>query len=270
MTTLLRLWRLFAAGIWFQVAALGALAVFPFGWGGIRRVGRFTRLWGAGLCRILGLQVRVCGEIPATPPRGLVVSNHLSYLDIIVHAGLFPVRFAPKAEIARWPVVGWYLALSRPVWVDRQSRQKSARTMAEFAATLEHGIPLIVYPEGTSTNGKEGLLPFKSTPFEAVKTAGDIPIQPMLIRYLEPLGRPPVCWYGDAALLPHAWQVLGMRRIEVAVRFLPPVQPGGRDRKTLAADLHRLMDEAYREWTGSSAKPEGATGPELPSAAVPA
>jgi len=248
MTLLLRLWRLFAAACWFQVAALGAILILPLGWGGIRRVTRFSTLWGWGLCRIMGVRIRLEADPGADPaPRGLVVSNHLSYVDVLVHAALFPLRFAPKAEIARWPVLGWYLALSRPVWVDRRSRQKSGRTMAQFADTLAHGIPLIVYPEGTSTHGRDGLLPFKSTPFAAVGEGGAM-IRPVLIRYDEPPGRPPVCWFGDAPLLPHAWQVLGMRRIDAHVRLLPPADPAGRDRKDLAADLHDLMERAYREW----------------------
>lgn len=247
MTTLLRLGRLLATCCWFQVAALVALLIFPLGWGGIRRVTWAVRLWGRGLCWIVGLRIRVVGALPPALSCGLIVSNHLSYLDVLLHAAMCPARFAPKAEIAWWPVLGWYLALSRPIWVNRKSRQQSGRTMRQFAETLAHGIALIVYPEGTSTDGRHGLLPFKSTPFEAA-TANAAAIQPVLIRYLEPVGRPPVCWFGDAPLCSHVWQVLGFSRIEAEIRFLPPVPSAGRDRKTLAVELHALMEQAYREW----------------------
>jgi 1-acyl-sn-glycerol-3-phosphate acyltransferase len=251
MKMLLRLWRLFAVVCWFQVAALCAALVLPWGWWGIQRVTRITRMWGWGLCRILGMRIQIHGQAPAGFHYGLVVSNHLSYIDILIHAAMFPLRFSAKAEIAGWPVIGWYLGLNRPIWVDRQSRQKAGRTKAQFAETLAHGISLIVYPEGTSTDGKHGILPFKSTSFEAVSGGGDgeaAMIQPILIRYVEEPGRPTVCWFGDAELLPHIWMVLGTPRIDAEVRFLPPVAPAGRDRKTLAVDVHDQMDRAYRDW----------------------
>lgn len=195
------------------------------------------------MARIINLRVSVSGYLPRAAG-GLLISNHLSYLDIIAHGTILPIRYTPKRDIEKWPVLGWYIGLSRPIWVDRQTKQESKKLLVEYAETMKRGMYLIVYPEGTSSDGKHGILPFKSTPFEAAIT-GDAPIIPMLIKYKEPPGRPTVCWYGDMTLLPHAWQVLKCPSIEAEVRFLPPIYPSGRSRKELALYVHDIMSREY-------------------------
>ena len=107
---------------------------------------------------------------------------------------------------------------------------------------------LIVYPEGTSTDGKSGIRPFKSTSFEAAM-AGRVPVLPVLTRYREVPGRPTVCWYGDMTLLPHVWQVLGFPSIDVELKFLPPIIPDRAHRKELASSVHRIMSAEYEKMT---------------------
>jgi 1-acyl-sn-glycerol-3-phosphate acyltransferase len=173
-----------------------------------------------------------------------VVSNHVSYVDIIAHGSVLPARYAAKSDIAKWPVLGWYLGLSRPIWADRNSKQASRKALRDFAKTMRHGMDLIVYPEGTTTDGKSGILAFKSTSFEAA-LRGNAPIVPVLTRYNEPAGRPTVCWYGDMTLVPHVWQILGYPSIEAELRFLEPVSPDGRPRKELASAVHGIMAREY-------------------------
>jgi len=109
---------------------------------------------------------------------------------------------------------------------------------------MKHGMYLVVYPEGTSSDGKKGILPFKSTPFAAAAEEGAL-IFPAIIRYAEPAGEPSVCWYGDMTLLPHAWHLLQRRRIDAAVRFLEPVASAGRSRRELASHVHGVMEREY-------------------------
>jgi 1-acyl-sn-glycerol-3-phosphate acyltransferase len=213
------------------------------GWGGIKRVSYIARIWGSGIARIIGLDVRIHGD-PNRVHGGIIISNHQSYLDIIVHASVFPIRFAPKAEIATWPFLGWFLALSRPIWVRRESKQSSFRTLEEYRETLEHDINLIIYPEGTTSDGKR-LLPFKSTPFEAV-SSGKFNIWPILVRYHEEPGRPTLCWYGDMTLLPHCWEILGRKSIRADLHILDPLSPPpGLRRKELAVLAHSRMEEEF-------------------------
>ena len=209
----------------------------------IEKINHITQLWNRGIARIINLRIKMSGEIPNVSG-GLVVSNHLSYLDIITHGSIFPLRYSPKADIAKWPVLGWYIGLSHPIWTDRQSRQSARSVLRDFAQTMKDGIPLVVYPEGTSTDGKSGILPFKSTSFEAA-IEGNSPILPVLTRYNEVPGRPTVCWYGDMKLFPHLWQLLKFPSIEAELRFLKPVFPEGRSRKELASFVHEAMSREY-------------------------
>jgi len=244
MAFFLRLYRIAALLLWSVLVGLMSVPYqFTGGWNGIRHMSRFTHLWNRGVAKIVNLRVKMSGEIP--PVSGaLVVSNHLSYLDIVTHGSVLPVRYSPKSDIAKWPILGWYIGLSRPIWTNRISRLASKKTLAEFAQTIKHGMYLIIYPEGTSTDGKNGILPFKSTSFEAA-IEGNMPIFPVLTSYKQSPGEPTVCWYGDMTLLPHVWQLLKFPSIEAELRFLPPVFPSGRPRKELASFVHGVMAGEY-------------------------
>ncbi len=238
-----KLGRLTVFGLWMGPFALYAFSRCLGGRGGIRRVSHCTQAWGRFLVRLFGIQVEFSCD-HAIPDGVLVVSNHQSYLDILIHASLFPIRFTPKAEIRRWPVLGWYLGISRPIWIDRKSRQQSARLLPEFRRTLGDGVSLLVYPEGTTTDGRHGLLPLKSAPFETVVETA-YPIQPIITCYLEEPDHWNPAWYGDQTLLPHVWRFAGRPVTRVRVTALPLVYARpGEDRKTLAARVETQMTEA--------------------------
>ena len=160
----------------------------------------------------------VRGEIPENG--GLVVSNHTGPFDILVNASLFPVRFAPKKELKYTPFIGQVVALSRPVWIDRKNPRMSAIYAEEFSETMKHGIAMLVYPEGTSTDGKHGLLNFKSTPFAAaLECSGNI--LPTLLFYRQRGGGDfNAAWFDKSPFAFHVWQVLGQRGTDVDVHIL--------------------------------------------------
>lgn len=239
MALLRRCFRLSFVIVWFLITGLMAFPFLIGGWGAIRCVCKVTRLWGSGLARIINLKVNIIGDISSFKG-GLIVSNHMGYFDILAHSSVFPIRFSPKKEISRWPLLGWYLGLNRPIWIDRRSKQKSQKTMNKFRMTMKNGIPLIVYPEGTSTSGLKGILPFKSTPFEAA-VSENCPILPIVTIYKDKS----VSWWGEMTLLPHIWKVSGYKEIEVDLHVLPVVYPEGRSRKEMAQYVHDLMEEKY-------------------------
>ncbi len=240
-----RIIRLLLIFIWFPFTTCIGLVSCIGGWDAIRRMTAIARFWGAGNARIIGMRIKVFGD-PGRISGGIIISNHQSYLDILIHASIFRIRFAPKAEIASWPVLGWILAISRPIWIRRESKQSSHRTLKEYRETLEHGINLIIYPEGTTSDGTV-LLPFKSTPFEAV-LSGDFRIWPILVKYTQEPGRPTLCWYGDMTLLPHCWEILGRKHIDAEVHILEPLSPpSGMKRKELARFVHDHMEKEYRK-----------------------
>ncbi len=230
---------------WFIFTGMLALPGLFTGRRGIRSNAFVARLWAAGTARIIGLRITVDGN-PGSFPGGVIVSNHQSYLDILAEGAVFPIRFSPKKEIKSWPVLGWFLALSRPVWVDRSSRQSSAEVAAEIVRTVNENISALIYPEGTTTDGRGGLLPFKSTPFEAVIQSGK-PFLPVLLKYTAGGGGFDPAWYGDMTLLPHVGQMLAQKSIPVTMRILPALVPmPGEDRKSLAVRVHKIMEEEYR------------------------
>ena len=212
---------------------------------GGRKAAEYTRLWARGALRIINMELTVYGN-PGKFSGGLVVSNHQSYLDVLIHGSVFPLRFAPKIEMKSWPFIGFMTGLSRPVWIDRSSRQKSRESAEAMTETMRGGIPMIVYAEGTTTDGQHGLLPFKSTPFEAAAEAG-LPIQPVLTFYHPvPGGKFSLSWFGHAKLLPHVWKLVQLKHIRADLHVMEPVMPlPGEERKALAVRIHDMMESEY-------------------------
>jgi 1-acyl-sn-glycerol-3-phosphate acyltransferase len=189
---------------------------------------QLPRFYHRRCCRILGFDVRQVGE-PAVARPVLFASNHVSYTDITVLGSLIAGSFVAKSEMGGWPLFGWLAKLQRSVFVDRQVRS-TAQQRDAIAARLAAGDALILFPEGTSSDGNF-VLPFKSALFSVVFNKDQpITVQPVSLAYTRldglPIGRrlrPFFAWYGDMDLAPHLWRLLGLGTIEVVVEFHPPV-----------------------------------------------
>lgn len=158
-----------------------------------------------------------------------IVANHFGYLDGIVLGSLFPVIFVTKRQVKRWPVIGQLLTLLGTIFVDRENKQDVLRVIDRISGTLKQGANVLVFPEGTSSNG-ENLLPFQSS-FFAAPLMARAPVAPVTITYRfvdrEPLSqanRDRVYWYGDMSFAPHLWDLLGTNRIEVSVKIQPRIE----------------------------------------------
>jgi 1-acyl-sn-glycerol-3-phosphate acyltransferase len=195
--------------------------------------------------RAIGVQLQVEGRLPTG---GLIVSNHLSYLDILAYSASLPCVFVSKAEVEQWPIFGRYARWSGSVFVRRHDRGDAARANISIGESLKHGVPVVLFPEGTTTDGQR-VLRFHSTMLQpAIDSAA--PVTPCAIRYeLEDgdAGRE-VSWWGDMKLLPHAWNLLGKKSIRAKLVFGEPIEAGG-DRKELSAvllrEVVRLHDELH-------------------------
>lgn len=205
-----------------------------------------TQKWAQSICKAINIKVHVNGNIPNLTTGTLVVSNHLGYTDILVCGSVFRLAFAPKKEMKNWPFIGWLTSLNRPVWIDRKNQLATAKTLDEMAVVLQSKVNLIVYPEGTTTDGSNGLLPFKSTAFAAAVQC-HCPIQPILITYsYSPREMGPVAWYGDEPLLSHIWRLLNLKEIHAQVYIMPIVTPvENESRKDLAQRVYALMEQEY-------------------------
>ncbi len=178
----------------------------------------------------LGVSYEIQGRIPAT---GLIVSNHLSYYDILVLSAATGCSFVSKAEVRSWPLFGPLARLAGSVFVERQSARRSAQACEELTACLESGHPVAVFPEATTGDGTH-LLRFRSTMFQAAVDARAA-VTPAAIGYA-PLAdgsvRMDICFWGEMSPVPHALKLFSKRKIECRVRFGDPLPPSA-DRKQL-------------------------------------
>ena len=184
-----------------------------------------------GLCiRILGFKIRTYGNMVTKGPV-LFACNHTSYSDISILGALLPASFVAKAEVATWPFFGTLAKLQRTVFVDRRP-VKATVQRDEMVRRLEDGDSLILFPEGTSSDGN-AVLPFKSALFSVaqIEPNGEpLMVQPVSIAYTRldgmPVGRalrPYFAWYGDMTLAPHFWEVAGLGNATVDIVFHPTV-----------------------------------------------
>lgn len=187
--------------------------------------------------RMLGIfktQIKTSGSIPKS---GLLVSNHLSYVDILVLASITPAMFVAKREVKGWPVFGFFAKLAGTVFVDRERRTRVGQTTSEIETALNEGALVVLFPEGTSSNG-ETVLPFKSSLLEPA-TRQTHALFASHIQYEIEDGdvREEVCYWSDTTLLAHILNLLGKRTIKAEVRFTQ-LRAGSTDRKQLAKQLH--------------------------------
>jgi 1-acyl-sn-glycerol-3-phosphate acyltransferase len=224
------------------------------------------------ICRIMGLRAQPRGKLSTARPT-LFVSNHVSYLDIEVLGSLIKGSFVAKAEVREWPIFGWLARLQRSVFVERRPG-RAAKSRDEMGERLRAGDSLILFPEGTTSDGNR-ILPFKSALFSVAEPRIDgqpLTVQPVSIAYAKldgmPMGRylrPYVAWYGGMELGGHFSRVFGLGTVTVIVKFHPTVtidQFG--DRKALSAYCHAQVTRGVVE--ALTGRPQ----PELPLPPVPA
>ena len=196
---------------------------FPF------RVRKYANQITSLVCRIclfiMGVDIRVVGTPPFRRP-SLRISNHLSYLDILVHAAFNPCTFVTSQEIKETPFLGPICLFSGSLFVERRSKKNLIGEIDSLAFLLERGLSLCVFPEATSTDGR-GVLTFKSPLFKsAVK--GKRPVVPLTLNYLaldqlpvDVTNRDLICWYGEMTFFPHLWKLLHIRKIQAELVSSP-------------------------------------------------
>ncbi len=192
--------------------------------------------WAHALTRIMGLSIQVRN----TPPVGpfLLIANHLSYVDIVVLGSQLNCAFVAKSEVARWPILGLISASMNTIFIDRKRKRDLVRAMSTAKATLDHGLGLVVFAEGTSTGGGKPL-PFKSSLLDFAARQR-MPVHYASIDYhVAPHERPAresVCWWGAMTFPGHLFRLLQLSEFQAHLTFGP--QPIiNEDRRLLAAEL---------------------------------
>jgi lyso-ornithine lipid O-acyltransferase len=200
------------------------------------------------VCRLIGIRLHVEGVIAPDRPV-LLVANHVSWLDIPVLSAVAPLSFIAKAEVGGWPFVGTLARLQGTVFVDRTRRHSVGGTASEIGARLAGHDTMVLFAEGTSSDGNR-VLPLKSSLLGAVELSNaggaEPAVQTLAVVYTHrnglPIGRAEramVGWFGDMDLGPHAWALLKGGPIDVRIRVSPPLPDAAltnRKALTLAAE----------------------------------
>lgn len=217
---------------------------------------RFAQIYWRGVARILGLRLRVIGQLPTARPV-LFVANHSSWLDIVAFGAALPACFIAKGDVARWPGIGTVARLGRTIFVSR-ARETVGREQRVLETRLEAGDNILLFPEGTTSDGNR-ILPFASSFLAPAFGAAPPAVQPVTLVYDELDGhqagaadRQEIAWYGDAELAPHFMQLARRRSIRATIKLGAPVPPGQyENRKALAAALEQeITATAEALWDG--------------------
>jgi 1-acyl-sn-glycerol-3-phosphate acyltransferase len=205
------------------------------------------------LCAALRINVRLVGTRVTGRPV-LIVANHVSWVDIVVLGAVAPMVFVAKREIAGWPLIGAAARVQKVVFVDRVRRHQTANTVGDIARRLAEGHAVVLFAEGTSSDGNR-VLKFRSALVGAVEAActqaglGEVLLQPMSICYTGfqglPMGRqhrPLVAWYGDLDFLPHLKEFIRRGAVDAVVSFGAPMAADAQaDRKVVAKTLETTV-----------------------------
>jgi len=219
----------------------------------LKRRKTFPRRYHRFLCSLFGIRVTTIG-VPLEDEGVLMVANHTSYFDILVLSSIAKVSFVARADVVNWPLFGTLAKLQETVFVERTRRTQTGEARDQIRERLLAGDTLVLFPEGTSSDGN-CVLPFKSALMGAVEAdvgraeTGEtrhVPVQPVSVSYVGlyglPMGRenrPLFAWYADMELVPHLWEALKTGPFDVVIEFHPPAtvdSAGGRKALAVATE----------------------------------
>jgi 1-acyl-sn-glycerol-3-phosphate acyltransferase len=237
MRPLLAAWRLFRATLHVLHGML-VMTRFP----ALDEAGRHERIrwWAAGLLRTMGLSLEVSGT--PRPGATLLIANHISWLDIAaIHAAAPHARFVSKADVLRWPLLGWLIRNAGTLFIERERKRDAVRVVHAMASALQAGDTVAVFPEGTTGTGPTPL-PFHANLLQAA-VATATPIQPVVLRFADAVQAysQAVVYIGETTLLQSMWRVASARGLRAHVHILPAVATAHADRRALAAHLQELV-----------------------------
>jgi len=202
------------------------------------------RQWARGAALVMGMRIRVEGRPPRAP--FILVSNHLSYMDIVLLATQVDAVFVAKSEVAGWPLIGPLARSLNTIFVDRTSRADVPRVLESMENILSAGHGVVFFPEGTSSDGQD-VLRFKSALFDAPIRLG-CPVHAAAVGYRTPAGWPPasvsVCWWGDMTFSDHVYRLLQLPFFVGQVTFGEGV-PAHPDRRSFADATREAVKRGF-------------------------
>ena len=209
----------------------------------------FSRaLWLQRICRRVLKVLFVSVESRGDPTRGaVIVCNHMSYIDIVILAASTPVVFVSKKEVREWLFFGWFAEKAGTRFIDRKNRGDVRRIAKEIGSLMRADLTVVLFLEGTTTDGNR-VLPFKPSLLESA-VVQQWKIVPAALAYRVPFGRSvglEVCWWGDMTLMPHLFNFATLPWIRASVNW-GEVLISSENRKMLAEELHRKVTALKNE-----------------------
>jgi len=215
-------------------------------------ISRINRTYTLLLRSILNIKLTIVGNEGQLERGGyVIIANHVGYIDGIVLGSIFPIVFVSKKEVRSWPIVGQWNILCGTVFIDREHKEQVGPLVQEMSRKLKHEANILLFPEGTSTNG-ERMLPFQTVPLAAPLRSQSV-IVPTTLAYkslddvpINAANRDLIYWYGDMDFVSHFWKLLALRSIEVLVTIQPKVEcfrysDNSAGRKKLAEDCYNRV-----------------------------
>ncbi len=204
---------------------------------------RFVVRWLCrGVLRLLRIDVRTVGQLPPGP--ALLVANHLSWIDIVAMVARFDCTFVAKDDVRHWPFIGALGEALGVIWIDRRRKRDLRRAIAKLSDALQNGARVVLFPEGTTTSGRQ-VLPFRSSLLQAAVTSG-VPVVPIALSAHAADGQgETLCWVGEETLLAHLPRVVALRQATFEIRILTPMAAGP-TRKVRSAAARAVIVSARR------------------------
>jgi len=204
----------------------------------LRLISKITSFFSSLLLKVLGVHIKVRGNLSSKKLK-LIVSNHVSYLDILIIAKLIPSIFVTSTDVENEFFTGFLSKIGGSIFINRRLLKRIHREILEIAKVIVHSCPVCLFPEATSSDGKT-VLPFKSTFFEVAKKVS-IHVQPVCLKYSDSR----VCYYGDMKFFNHFWKLLKIKRIDVQIFILEYVSNIENTRHEMSNIAHSRILKAF-------------------------
>ncbi|OHC67330.1 MAG: hypothetical protein A3H93_15120 [Rhodocyclales bacterium RIFCSPLOWO2_02_FULL_63_24] len=233
--------------------ALIVLLVYP-GSTDARRL-MLKQRWSQQLLDALGVTLKVgAGTTAICAPNGMLVANHVSFLDVFVINALAPAAFVAKDDVRKWPLIGWMSTRTDTIFIERGSRRAAQLTRENLVGHLRDGKRVVVFPEGTTSDGRQ-VLPFHGALLQSAIDAG-VAVTPLALRYTDVTGAQSAAadYIGDTSLAACLWAIACADGLAACIETLPALPTTATDRRHLAAHAHRAVSHALKHALSPSPK----------------
>lgn len=204
-----------------------------------------AQLFMENMCRIIGLELIVEGELPADET-GLLVANHVSWMDIPVVGSIIPSLFLSKAEVRKWPLIGWIASKNGTLFIARGKQGAASQANADLTYALNNNVNVLLFPEGTTNDGS--YLRIFHPRLYAAAIDSKRPVIPVTLRYeaIDGSLHKDVPFIDEQTFIGNLWQVLGNDKVIVKVNVLDPIHTTDTARKALAHDSREAVHKALQ------------------------